>query len=147
MNGRNSKGFTLVELMIAVAIVSILAAIAVPAYQKQVQKTRRADGIAMMMQIAQQQERYFSKNFSYAASLTDLGYAATPTASDEGHYNVSTNSPGGCTAGTVLSCFTVSAVAVGNQLNDTDCRTLMVVNSGARTSTDSGGADSTATCF
>ena len=140
------KGFTLIELMITVAIIAILAAIAIPAYNAQVQKTRRADGIAMLMQIAQQQERYFSKNFSYATSVTDLGYSATPTASDEGYYNVSTSSAA-CVSGTVNSCFVISAVAVGAQLDDTSCRTFKMNELGSRTSDDSSGSDSTATCY
>ncbi len=142
----NSKGFTLIELMITVAIISILAAIAVPAYNAQVQKTRRSDGIALMLQIAQQQERYYSKNFLYADSVTDLGYSATPTSSAKGHYEVSTSSAA-CSAGVVASCFTVSAVAVNAQLDDTNCRTFTINEAGSRLAKDSGNADSTATCY
>lgn len=146
MGYKTGKGFSLIELMVTVAIVAILAAVAVPAYNAQVQKARRADGISMMMQIAQQQERYFSKNFSYASSVTDLGYAASPASSEEGYYNVSTSSAG-CVSGAVNTCFVVSAVAVGAQLDDTSCRTFMVTEMGSTTSENSSGTDTTQTCY
>ncbi len=52
------QGFTLVELMIAAAIVAILAAIALPAYQDSIRKARRADGKDFALEIMQLQERH-----------------------------------------------------------------------------------------
>ena len=55
--------------MITVAIIGLLAAVAYPSYQDQVRKSRRADGIAKMLEIAQKQERNYSKNHSYSNTL------------------------------------------------------------------------------
>jgi type IV pilus assembly protein PilE len=69
---RHQVGFTLIELMITVAIVGVLAAVAYPAYTDQVRKGRRADARAAVMSLLQQQERYMTqrntyKDFTFAA--------------------------------------------------------------------------------
>ncbi|SIQ38936.1 type IV pilin protein [Marinobacterium stanieri] len=60
-----SKGFTLVEIMVAVAIVGIMAAIALPAYFQYVTDARRSDGRANLLQLAQFMERYYTANGRY----------------------------------------------------------------------------------
>ena len=57
----NTKGFTLIELMIAVAIVGILAGIAYPSYQDSVRKSRRADAQGALLGFANAMERYFTQ--------------------------------------------------------------------------------------
>lgn len=64
---RRPRGFTLIELMITVAIVAVLAGIAYPLYTDQVRKGRRAEARAALMNLLQQQERYHTQNNSYAA--------------------------------------------------------------------------------
>jgi type IV pilus assembly protein PilE len=73
-SGRQS-GFTLVELVIVMAIVAILAAVAFPAYQEQVRKSNRAAAQSEMMDIANRQQQFFLANRSYADSLDGLSYA------------------------------------------------------------------------
>jgi len=83
-------GFTLLELLIAVAVISILAAFAIPSYLAQVEKGRQTDGQELMTRILQSQERYFTENLSYTSNLTDLGYGSdADIGSQEGHYKVS----------------------------------------------------------
>jgi type IV pilus assembly protein PilE len=59
--------FTLIELVVAVAIAAILAAIAFPSYQESVRKAKRAEGRAALMELMHQEERYFSQNNTYVA--------------------------------------------------------------------------------
>ena len=63
------KGFTLLELMIALVVVSILALIAVPSYQSYTIKTRRATAAACLLELSQWMERTFTANMSYAVDL------------------------------------------------------------------------------
>jgi type IV pilus assembly protein PilE len=70
MAGRNANGFTLIELVIAIAIVGILASIAYPSYMNQMQQTRRADCEAGLMQLASVMERDFSRNSQYRNLIT-----------------------------------------------------------------------------
>jgi type IV pilus assembly protein PilE len=71
MNIRNDKGFSLVELMIVIAIVALLASIAIPAYQSQLDSGRRADGKAALMAFAQAMERSFTEEGTYAKADGD----------------------------------------------------------------------------
>ncbi|MQK16898.1 prepilin-type N-terminal cleavage/methylation domain-containing protein, partial [Escherichia coli] len=57
------RGFTLIELMVAVAIISILAAIAYPSYREYVNRGNRSEGQALLSDAAAAQERYYAQNF------------------------------------------------------------------------------------
>ena len=85
---RESAGFTLVELMIAVAIMAILASLAWPALQEAVQKSRRSDGMAALSTIMQSQERWRANNPAYQATLASLPGAQAATSPDR-HYDMS----------------------------------------------------------
>ncbi len=108
-------GFTLIELMITVAIIGILAAIAFPSYTSYVLKSHRSAAITALMELASKEARYYSTNNAYVKSLTTLGYAADPmpvTSSTTKYYNLSVT-------GVTADGFTLQAVPVGNQVNDT----------------------------
>ena len=124
------RGFTLMELMIVVAIVGIVSMFAIPSYQDYVQRAQRADGQITLVRLAQQQERYHSLNNTYANTLTQLVGTASLD-SDEGFYSISLANPS-CTSGSYVGCFTISATAQGNQASDTDCTILTINQSGVR---------------
>ena len=135
------RGVTLVELMIAIVIVGVLAAIAIPAYQDQVNRSRRADGQALALDIAARQERYFMQFNTYTTDITGSGGLDTPLTSREGYY---TAAVAVCAAGTIATCYEVTITAVGVQAsNDGDCRTLKVTDTGVKSATNAAGSAST----
>lgn len=86
-SNKNQSGFTLIELMITVAIVAILAAVALPSYQKYVIRGNRATAKAAMMDIADREQQYLLANRSYTNSLSALSYSAPAAVS--GKYTIS----------------------------------------------------------
>lgn len=79
------KGFSLIELMIVVAIISILAAIAYPSYQQYVLRGKRAEARAALLDAAARQERYYSDNNRYGS----LAAAGIPATTENNHYDIS----------------------------------------------------------
>ena len=121
------RGFSLIELMIAVAIVGILVAIAVPSYQDHLRKGRRADAQAFITQVAQRQQQYLLDARTYAlggAALTELSLVAPTSVSD--HYAV-TVTPA---APTVPPSFTVTATPTSTVQQPDGILTL--TNTGAK---------------
>lgn len=120
-------GFTLMELMIVVAIVGILAAVAYPAYQDQAMKTRRSEGTSELTRIMDMQERFYANQFppTYTADLsTDLGLTDADGA-DNGDENITTESgnylisAAGCGGG-IASCVILTATAVVGEAQEDD---------------------------
>ena len=118
------KGFTLIELMIVVAIVGIITALAVPGYQQYALKAKRSDAKTGLLQTADSQERFYVLNNRYAANNTELFGAATEE-SPERMYQLNV------TAGDVNG-FSISATAQGAQASDTACLTFSLNQAGTK---------------
>jgi type IV pilus assembly protein PilE len=140
----DQKGFTLIELMIVVAIVGILAAIAYPSYQEYSLRAGRADGKAKLMEIIQAQERFYSQNQRYTATLDGggLGYAADPVISDEGRYSIAAAACGNGAGQVIANCVTLTATPRGAQAGDTQCANLTLDSRGERGRSGNGNLDS-----
>lgn len=113
---KKEQGFSLLELMIAVAVVGILAGVAYPSYLSMLQDTRRSDGQAALMDLAARQERFFYDQRTYAGSIgAGANQLNAPAQSPEGYYNLSITSGGGCA---IPDCFIGVAAATGAQAGD-----------------------------
>lgn len=108
-----SRGFTLIELMLVLAVAGILSGIAYPSFMGQLQKIRRADALVAFLQVQAAQERWRSNNPGYATSA-QLGVGAMSSA---GHYALQINEA------SELG-YEVLATAQGAQAHDTACRFL-----------------------
>lgn len=151
---QKNQGFTLMELMITVAILGILSAITVPSYMAYVQKSKRTDAKVELLRVAQLQESYYVQNLSYAKQLNGtsasggLNLSAATVTTENGYYSVTmsaTDSGGGTCAGNNTDpcvAYAIKAVpkSTGGQASDSDCQEFLITNTGARfakSSTDS----------
>lgn len=141
---KKQPGFSLIEVMIVLVIVSIIAMIAIPSYQDSVRKSRRTDGKSAVLDTVAMQEKHYFQFSQYTTDLEKLeGCGQTSCApSPEGYYSVAITQPCGNTG-----CFTITATAVGSQADDEQCATFSVTHVGLKTATNKGGADSTANCW
>lgn len=132
------KGFTLIELMIVVAVIAIIAAVALPSYDDSVKRGKRTDGKGYLLDLASQQETFYAQNLSYANSITGSTQLNTSATSTEGHYTVAlATSPGSCVhTGTKCRTFTLTATPT---FTDASCTTLTYTNAGVKGYTGTAG--------
>jgi type IV pilus assembly protein PilE len=123
------SGFTLIELMITVAVVAILAAIAYPSYQQHVRKSRRAEAQAFMMAVAARQQQFLVDTRSYADTLDTVG-VPTPA-------NVSLAYTPALAASAPATTFTLTLTPKAIQAAET-CGTLSIDHVGIKTPATSG---------
>ncbi|MBN1239360.1 MAG: prepilin-type N-terminal cleavage/methylation domain-containing protein [Gammaproteobacteria bacterium] len=137
--GMNNRmlGVSLLELLVAVAIVGILGSIAYPSYVRYVVRANRAVAKTVLVQVADRQEQYFADNKRYANDLTQLGYQSNGFMVDDGGATVAAGDPNRIYQITLsnLSAVTFTASAAPQQAQasrDTECQTLTLTHTGAR---------------
>ncbi len=124
---KKRKGFTLIELMIVVAIIGIIAAIGYPSYTSYLKKAGRSEASALLLEVMEKQEQWYRQNLSYTADLAELGYPATLETDSARHI---INEMKACDGSTLRRCVIVTASAQGKQAGDV---ALTLNSKGAKT--------------
>lgn len=115
---RRQNGMTLIEIMITVAIISILAAIAIPAYDEYVSRARRSEAHGALTELANLQERFFSQNLRYTTTIASTpgpNRIAFPNVSENGYYQIQIEAAS-------ATSYQLRATAQGAQAGDGDMR-------------------------
>lgn len=134
VSSNSYAGFSLIEVMIAVVIVGILLAVALPSYQGSLQKGRRSDAMSSLLDAANRQQQFLLDQGRYTINMTELGYAANPWITEEGHYSVAAAA---CTGGAIANCFQLTATPLAGspQADDARCTSFTLDSFGRRTAT------------
>jgi type IV pilus assembly protein PilE len=143
-----STGFSLIELMMAVTIVSILAGIAIPSYIKQVRQSRRTEARLALLDLAMREERFMTTNNAYTSVPANLGYSGTfPQVIGSGYYQVSVcvaaGAPCGSSSATTGNLFLAQATPFGSQAADAQCTSFTLDSTGMQAATGT----SSSTCW
>lgn len=131
---KKSTGFTLIEMMIVVAIVAILAGITYPAYTAHVNRSHRAEAMSALVEMSGDLERYFTATSAYTTLVTGGGLSRANNLSETGRYTLTIASPD-------LSTYTITATP--RNWVDNLCGSFTLTNTGVReVSGDSDGDNS-----
>lgn len=135
LDRHRARGFTLIELVVAMLVMAILVSIAIPGYRTYSLKAHRTDAKSSLLYLASLEERYYSTANAYSSAPSDLGFAsgaAWPQTVGSGYYTVSVSNVNAATASSV-GTYTITASAVGQQAADTTCQSLTVIQDGTQT--------------
>ncbi|GHE79784.1 type IV pilin protein [Thalassotalea profundi] len=119
------NGFTLIELMITVAIIGILAAVVYPSYTSFVMRSDRSEGQRELVRLANLQEQLYTDSRAYTEDMKVLGMAADPYITESKKYSIDAKVTG--------DTFILTATAKNSQTKDTGCTTLTINEAGYKT--------------
>lgn len=125
LNSCRSNGWTLIELMVVLAVIAILLAIAYPSFNEQIVKARRADGHALLVGAAQRQQQFYSVNMQFTDTIGSGGLDLS-SSSTEGYYTLSVSLGGN------PQTYVLTASRAGSQTSDTKCGDLTLTHQGVK---------------
>ena len=122
---KHMRGLTLIEILIAVVIVSILASVAYPSYQEYLARAKRNEARAALLRLATNQERFYLNNNTFTGTLSDVGFSSNIT--ETGVYQLAITSA-------TASNFTATATYRHGGKEETKCKTFTIDGRGSKTS-------------
>lgn len=140
MTYSKQQGFSLIELLVVVILAGVLLAIAIPTYGDYMERSRRSDARAALLEIASVQERIFFERNQYSGAIADVWTFTNgdgDAVSSEEFYLLTV------VVANAGAEFTATATAQGPQAGDDDCQTLTIDETGLRDATANAGGDPT----